>query len=448
MAGASVSRWTMAYFAASLLFLLAGLGSMASGFGLVTAGVDAPETLAVVHMVAIGWLGLLFCGALLQFVPVLTVTHLRLAWVAAPALVIIVCGLIVLLSGFLALGGQLDVDPRLLSIGGAVLAVGFALVAAALVGTLLSQTALDVSGMLVIIGLVSLLVTVASGNAFAALLSGVIEAETLASRLQALVPYHAAAGSLGWMTLTAIGVSYRLFAMFMLAPERAAAKPVATMAASAIVVLLAAFGLSATSVAGQSLARAVCLACAASQVVLYVHDVLRMLKARRRKGLELNLLAGLVALAFLPVGLALLLCSQWLGKALPFGTAAFYVLAIGWLSGLGLAQLYKIIPFLTWIETYGPVMGRNAVPRVQDLVRERRAAVWFLMFNAAVVLGAAAILADSGIALRVASLCQCLAVAALSIEYLRARRLTYAPEPLKLPPGTERPHLIYATIKE
>jgi hypothetical protein len=263
----------MAYFAASLIFLLAGLGSMASGFGLVTAGVDAPETLAVVHMAAIGWLGLLFRGALLQFVPVPTATHLRLAWVAAPALGIIVCG-------------------------------------------------------------------------------------------------------------------------------------------------------------------------------LYVHDVLRMLKARRRKGLKLNLLAGLVALAFLPVGLALLLCSQWLGKALPFGTAAFCVLAIGWLSGLGLAQLYKIIPFLTWIETYGPVMGRNAVPRVQDLVRERRAAVWFLMFNATVVLGAAAILADSGIALRVASLCQCLAVAALSIEYLRARRLTYAPEPLKLPPGTERPHLIYATIKE
>jgi hypothetical protein len=54
------------------------------------------------------------------------------------------------------------------------------------------------------------------------------------------------------------------------------------------------------------------------------------------------------------------------------------------LSGLILAKLYKIIAFLTWLETYGPVMGRTATPRVQDLVAEPRASRWFVIYFAAV----------------------------------------------------------------
>ena len=42
---------------------------------------------------------------------------------------------------------------------------------------------------------------------------------------------------------------------------------------------------------------------------------------------------------------------------------AFVFLAVfGWLSGLVLAKLYKIVAFLTWLETYGPVMDQVATP--------------------------------------------------------------------------------------
>jgi hypothetical protein len=439
----------MAYFAASLAFLLVGLASMACGFGLVTTAIDAPETFAVVHLVVIGWLGLLFSGALLQFVPVLAATQLRMPWLAVPALACIVTGLLLLVLGFLALGARVDLDPRLMSMGGLCLALGFGLVIVSLSATLLSQHAVGFSAALVLVGFVSLLATVLSGNAFAAALSGAVDLGAFGARITAVVPVHAAAGVLGWMTLTAIGVSDKLFGMFLLAPERQGdGRPLVALAAAAICLVLAALALSSAAIPGADMAGDLGLGCAVILVALYGRDVRRMVGTRRRKVLELNSIAGLAAIGFLVAGLALLVAAQVRGGFPVLGPAAFYLLGLGWLSGLGLAQLYKIVPFLTWLETYGPVMGRHPVPRVQDLVNERRAALWFAAFYGAVGLGALAIVAGSDLLLRAASVCQTLAVMALGVEYIRARRLVYAPEPLRLPPGAVRPHLIHATIKE
>lgn len=161
--------------------------------------------------------------------------------------------------------------------------------------------------------------------------------------------------------------------------------------------------------------------------------------------LELNSTAGLAALCFLAAGI-LLLAPGALGIDLdvPLGVVAFYLLGMGWLSGLGLAQLYKIIPFLTWMETYGPVMGKSEVPRVQDLVDESRAKAWFGIYYAAVCVGAVAVVFEVDLLFQAASWCQCVAVVSLVVEYVRARRLAYAPAQLRLPPGAVMPRLLHA----
>jgi hypothetical protein len=435
----------MSYFAAAIACLLIGLALMGSGFGLPAAEVGTPDTLVVVHVVVLGWLGLLFCGALLQFVPVLASTTLRLSWLAAPALAAVLAGLTCLVGGFLALGGHLDLDPALMLAGAVLLVTALVGLSTSFAATLLSQKAVDHSGRLVLLGLAALLVTVGLGSTFAGVLSGIIDGNWSVDLLAFGIPVHAASGIAGWMTLTAVGVSYRLFSMFMLAPEGGfstrglVAAAVAALAALWGGLVLSFFLSAAATVSGLLVTGLFALA-----TLLYLSDLRNMYRVRRRKMLELNIVAGLWSAAYLVVGLALFAVDVVTEGDPAFVPAAFYALAMGWLSGLGLAQLYKIVPFLTWLEAYGPVMGRSSVPRVQDLVMESRARLWFIVYHAAVSVGIASLLLDAHIGFRAAAWGQFTAVIALAIEYARARRLSYAPDPVRLPEGAIRPHLIYA----
>lgn len=445
MPGASISRWTMAYFATSLVCLASALLLLGSGFGIPLATAEAPDTLVIVHLVTVGWLGLLFSGALLQFVPVLAATRLRMACLALPALLAISCGLAMLETGFLSLGGHLDVDIVVMPIGALLLTFGFGCVILMAAAAIVSEKAFDVSGILVLFGLVALAMTIILGAAFSGLLSGMVEWPFWVERLSTIVPFHATSGLLGWMTLTAIGVSYRLFAMFMLSPEgKGSGKTITLLAVGALIALCSALALAVVDLNVSNAATVSALGLSLVVAAFYCRDVWQMIKARRRKVLELNSIAGLVSLVFLPSGLVLLSYGLIVDGNPRLAVAAFYVLGLGWLSGLGLAQLYKIIPFLTWLETYGAIMGKHQVPRVQDLVDEHAAKAWFVIFYSAVVIGAGAILLNAEAIFRLASWAQCAAVAALVLEYVRARRLAYAPDPLRLPPGAKRPHLIHA----
>ena len=108
MTGVSLSRWTMSFFAAALLALVAAEMMMVAGVGFPNAGLRAPETLILVHVVTLGWLSLLMCGALFQFVPVLVARPLYSNFLPLPTLICLVAGLVALTRGFLQLAGWVD----------------------------------------------------------------------------------------------------------------------------------------------------------------------------------------------------------------------------------------------------------------------------------------------------------------------------------------------------
>src|SRR6185437_14041692 len=71
----------------------------------------------------------------------------------------------------------------------------------------------------VIAGLCSIGATAFFGIIFAFVLSGFTTYPHLVDVAAMGLPIHIIAGLGGWLTFTAVGVSYRLLAMFMLAPE-------------------------------------------------------------------------------------------------------------------------------------------------------------------------------------------------------------------------------------
>ncbi len=165
---------------------------------------------------------------------------------------------------------------------------------------------------------------------------------------------------------------------------------------------------------------------------------------RKRRQLELNTRMAVLSFASL-AGAALLGVVLVLTGAFATHLGAFAFLAIfGWLSGLVLAKLYKIVAFLTWLETYGPVMGRAPTPRVQDLVSEARASKWFVIYYAAVWFGTLMLLAGQPSAFRAAVAMMIVGIAGIVREVIRTRRLADVASPLRLPGGACAPHLLFA----
>jgi len=446
MGETSLSRWTMSYFASALVSLLAAEGLMAAGFGFPGRAIQAPETLVVVHLVAVGWLSLLMCGALIQFVPVLVSAPLAHPDLPGAALLLLLVGLAGLVAGFLALAGYPVGGVFWLPLGAIGLAAGFALNIWNLGRTLWAARPLGLPARFVVVGLACLVGVIALGTIFALALAGWTTRGEFVALTSEAVPLHAAAGLAGWLTFTAMGVSYRLLAMFMLAPEtERTTSRVALFAGAAALLAVLIAGPVCLLVFGHGPAHVLALAALAASVCLgcYGVDVVRLYRARKRRTIELNARMAAWTLTGLGLGGGLLLATPVAGWSEQQIGALVFLFAFAWLTGFGLAKLYKIVAFLTWLECYGAVLGKRPTPRVQDLVDERRALPWFQLYFAGVAAAAVAAFLGMPLGFRIGVAGMLIASGKLSLELLRTRTLKAVPAPLLPPEGRPRhPRLV------
>jgi hypothetical protein len=447
MTGASLSRWTMAYFAAALVSLLAAEALMAAGYGYPADGLRDPGTLVVVHLVTIGWLSLLICGALFQFVPVLVNRSLAANWLALPALLFVVVGLVSLLSGFLAMDGLLQMPAPFLPIGGLLLCLGFTMAVAAIGMTIARSRPLPLPAAFVAAGLAGLLAAAALGFVFTQVLGGTLSAPALVDVAAQGMPIHATAGLGGWLAMCAVGVSYRLFPMFLLSPDPQGNGTRVAFLLSAGAMATAVGGGVAALLAGWSVPGVLLVAglAAAGAAALYGRDVVNFYRGRRRRALELNMQTAVFAFASLGLAVVLAAPLAALAGAERAIAASVYLVGLGWLSGLGLAKLYKIVPFMTWLECYGPVLGCAPTPRVQDLVSEAAARPWFLLYFASVWAGTAALAVGNAAGFQIAAFGTLAASAGIVFHLVRARMLSDVAASQRFPEGALRPSLIYSS---
>jgi hypothetical protein len=434
----------MAYFAAALAALVLAEGLMAAGYGYPAAALKAPETLILVHIVAIGWLSLLMCGALFQFVPVLTARPLHNDSIPLPALVCLVTGLAALVLGFLQLAGHVQPDAPVFPLAAGLLGLGFGLTVWDLGRTLWAARPLPLPARFVAVGLFSIGSTATFGIVFALVFGNVTTYPHFIDVTARGLPIHAIAGLGGWLTFTAMGVSYRLLAMFMLAPDLDRGTTRGVLYAGTLALALVILGGAAAICFGGGLMGIIGAGglLGLGAVALYGRDILHLYRARKRRTIELNSRVAAIALANLAAAILLAAALLALGIFERSIAAPVFLLAFGWLSGLGLGKLYKIVAFLTWLECYGPVLGKTATPRVQDLVVEGRAVKWFAFYFLAVWSATAALLFGWSSAFQGACFIMMIGTGGIIMQLARIRILADVTGSLRLPAGARQPRLL------
>jgi len=429
-----LSRWTLAMFACALINFLLAQALIVAGIAWPVGALTGGATLAAVHLVTIGWLSVLILGALFQFVPVITTRPLLDQRLSGTALVLIEAGLVGMVAGFFTLGVWGTASAVCLTVGGSAVAVGAIFAIVNLVSPLLHTHPLPLPGRFVRAGLFFLVVTMFLGLVFALTLSVPALCPPPLVRLIDGVGYHALAGIGGWLTLTAMGVSYKLLPMFMLAPEARGRWGETTfkmgVAGFGIAVGAGLLGLWLPGPAVRFGGRVGWLFIGMS-ITVYLVDLVRLYRARRRPQIEIHNRAA--AGAFISLALALVATVLFVVAGQPARDVPPIILLIlfGWLSGLGLTQLYKVIPFLSWLTRFGPVVGRGKIPRVQDMVRESRAAPWFWLYFGGVALSVVGATTEASVVVRTGVALSMVATSGLCVEYWRAWRGTYAlPTPM------------------
>ncbi|WP_191569434.1 hypothetical protein [Paracoccus yeei] len=432
MIGKQLSRWTMAWFASALVFLVAALAWAVAGAAGPGRWSDG-SALAVVHLFTLGWLCQMMLGALIQFTPVLCARPLVLPSLSLPSLLATGAGTAMLAAGFLSLDGW-GAGQGLLALAPVVLAAAFGLAGAMLAPTLMAAKGQGgAEGRLVALALVALAALWATGAAMAGALAG---CNLLPVSLPEVLPLHVLLGAGGFLTLAAFGVSYKLFAMFLLAPEGYGRLRRAVFLAATLGLGLALAGAGIALVGYGTLSLGPLLATTgAITTALYLAEICRLWRSRHRPKTEVNMRWSRAALAFLALSAALLPPAILRGGS--WAEAAAFAVLAGWLSTLTLAQMVKIVSFLTWIQVFAPQIGRRPVPLVPDLTDAKATGRCLALWTAGVACGTLSLAAGQATGFRLAALAMLIATLGLGWEAIAIRRLRHldpARRPASLPP--------------
>jgi hypothetical protein len=379
-----------------LPFLLTGAVGAAT-FGLLLPFVapqallapDFPQVLALVHIATLGWLTMTIMGASLQLAPVILVSPLRAARFSRAHYPIFVAGVALLITGFWT------ARTPLLILGGSLVVLAVAHYAVIMGATLAGATTRPLSARYLAAAVAYLCVVVSLG--LTAALN--FQYGFFGAGADRLLLAHITVGVVGWLTCTLMGVSYTLVRMFALVHTHtdALGRRIFILLNGGIIGLAVGFGFSWRPL--QALA-GLCLVAA---VWLFAYDYVRMLRARKRKPLDVTQRHAVVAVGYLAVATPVGVVAGLLGAGQPTLAALALAVLVGWLGQSMIGYLYKIVPFLIWQSRYGPVVGRQPVPLMRDLVNQRVAMGSFWFINVALPVALVCALLNWSVALQVAA---------------------------------------------
>ena len=339
-----------------------------------------PQVLGFVHLFLLGFVMMIIFGAMAQLVPVvLEVGHfgVELFYAIWPLLLI---GTILMVFGFLY-------SPQLLPYGGVVVLISMMIFVMEIFMTIFKVEKLNLVMSSVLISNTFLFFGIIFGLLMALSYAGTIDVD-----IASLLKGHISLVIGGYITITIMGLSIVLVPMFTLS-HGFSMKPleiaISLMSVGVISVVVATFmDIVFLEYIGYLLS--------AISMLFYFYIIYIIYKTRPRKendvyaiSLMFSYISMLVALAlgvlyFIVGSENLLLASGWL-------------LIYGFFSFLITGHIYKIIPFLVWFEKFSPLVGKQKVPMLADMVPYKSSQAQFVFSAVGVVLITIALVVQSNI---------------------------------------------------
>ncbi|MEA2111584.1 MAG: hypothetical protein U9P71_06000 [Campylobacterota bacterium] len=341
-------------------FLIGAIFYFLSMLGLFSLSSSASyldmATIGWVHLFLLGFVMMVIFGAMAQLVPVvIEVGHAAVDffYIIWPMLTL---GTILMVSGF-------AFAPALLPYGGLIVLLSMVIFAADLFATLRIGERESIVVSSVKASNVFLLLGILSGFIMALSFGGMLDIDP-----NHWLKAHVYAVFGGYVMLTIMGLSMVLLPMFGLShgfndkPMLWAYRLMVTGVSLVMIGSLLSIGF--VEVLG--------ILAVIGSVLSYFYQGYLMKKVRARK--ENDVWVKSLNFAFITLAVALFEAIIYLlGGSERFVMSAGWFLMMGFVGFLITSHLYKIIPFLVWFERYAPLVGKQKVPMLNDMIPLREA---------------------------------------------------------------------------
>ncbi|WP_321778681.1 hypothetical protein [Sulfurimonas sp.] len=319
------------------------------------------KVLSLVHLYLLGFIIMVIFGAMAQLVPVvLEVGHaaIELFYAIWPLLGI---GVILMVLGFIAF-------PALLPYGGTVVLISMMIFVMEIFATTRKVKELNVVMSSILISNTFLFFGIIFGLVMALGYSGSIEIDIIA-----LLRSHVYLVIGGYITITLMGLSVVLLPMFGLS-HGFSMKPlhisITLMSVSVILVVVSSF-------LEYIIIEYIAYTLAVASMLIYFYLAYTIFKTRARKEIDIYVMSLMYAYFSMIVSLIF-------GVAYLFLSHEVLLLASAWLLFFGFfgfaitGHIYKIVPFLVWFERFSPLVGKQKVPMLADMLPKRSSHAQFV----------------------------------------------------------------------
>lgn len=380
---------------AAVAFLIATILLLLSATE-ITRHYFLPHTLAVIHIMALGWGTMMVLGASHQLVPVLIEGRLYSNVLAHSSFILAAIGIPLLVYGFYVFDMGLHTQC-----GGLLIILSIVAYLINLAVSMAKSKQESVHAFFIFTAALWLLATAIVG--FLLLLN--FTKPLLPKSSLDYLPVHAHIGIVGWFLLLVMGVGSRLIPMFLISKY------------DNVRLLWWIYGL----VNGGLLAfvyiylytdsktlLSVPLLSVAAGILLFGYFCFRSYRQRIRKKVDqqvkfslLSVLMMLLPVIYLVIIIALLIFSpkENTGLIVNYGFIIFF----GWITAIILGMTFKTLPFIVWNKAYHLLAGKGKTPNPKDLF-SNAVFIWMSVFYiGGFVLFSAGILSHSTMILQIAA---------------------------------------------